>query len=84
MKGLPDPVPVIIKGDKKREVIFPDMPALEVVVVNKHPEQRQVAWTEGGNQRHGRRESFGFDVHRDDGKLMPVAQSVVWIYGRHH
>ena len=74
MKGLPDPVPVIIKGDKKREVIFPDMPALEVVVVNKHPEQRQVAWTEGGNQRHGRRESFGFDVHRDDGKLMPVAR----------
>jgi hypothetical protein len=74
MKGLPDPAPVIVKGDKRREVMFPDMPELEVVVINKHPEQRRVAWTEGGNYRHGRRESFGFDVHRDDGKLMPVAR----------
>ncbi len=72
-KGLPDPMPVIIKGDKSRTIMFPAMPELEVVVVNKHPEQRQVAWTEGGNQRGGRSESFGFDVHRDDGKLMPLA-----------
>ena len=66
-------MPVMIKGDRKLKVTFPDMPELEVVVVNKHPEQRQVAWTEGGNQRGGRSESFGFDVHRDDGKLIPLA-----------
>jgi hypothetical protein len=71
-KKLPDPLPVVIKGDAKREVTFPEMPVFEVAIVNRHPEKREVAWQEGGNYRHGRRESFSFEVRRDDGEVMPV------------
>ncbi len=71
-KKLPDPLPVVIKGKVNREVTFPEMPVFEVAVVNRHPENREVAWQEGGNYRHGRRESFGFEVRCDDGELMPI------------
>jgi hypothetical protein len=70
-RGFGDPLRVYIKGPSKREVIFPEMPQLEVTIVNQHPERRTVYWTVGGDYRGGRRESFGFEVQRDDGKFMP-------------
>lgn len=68
----PDPMPVVIKGESKQTVTFPEMPSFEIAIVNEHPEKRTVNWQEGGNYRHGRRESFGFEVRRDDGRLMPI------------
>ena len=72
MEKLPDPVPIQIQGDAKQEVIFPEMPVLEVAVINKHPDKKTVTWTEGGNYRHGRRESFSFEVRNEQGQDMPV------------
>jgi hypothetical protein len=71
-KRLPDPLPVVIKGKANRAVTFPEMPVFEVAIVNRRPDQRNVTWQEGGNYRHGRRESFAFQVQRDDDELMPV------------
>ncbi|MHC4405547.1 MAG: hypothetical protein ACYTG0_38365 [Planctomycetota bacterium] len=72
LEQRPPPVRIEICGEKSRDVVWTEMPALEIALVNQHPDRETVVWQEGGNYRHGRRESLGFDVTDDMGRVMPV------------
>jgi hypothetical protein len=72
LSGESNPVPIEIKGKSSIELVYPEMPMLDVAVVNKHPQKQTVTWSEGGNYRHGRRESFSFEVKDAKGKTMPI------------
>ena len=72
MDERPMPVGIAIADEKTIDVVWPEMPVIEVVFVNQHPDREPVVWEEGGNYRHGRRESLGFDVTDDEGQVMPV------------
>ena len=72
IKGLPDPIRVVIKGDNQLTMTYPEMPTFEVSILNDHPQKITLSWLEGGNYRHGRWESFGFEVTDARNRVMPI------------
>jgi hypothetical protein len=81
LRGQDPPVVLSIKGPETQMVRFPEMPRLEVALINRDPEGRQVAWGEGGNYRHGREESWSFEVTDDKGRSISVVQPCMMMGG---
>ena len=72
LRNKPDAVEVVIAGKRKLSLEYPALPVLEVNLVNRYPSGETVAWREGGNYRHGRSESFSFEVSDSNNKTMPI------------
>lgn len=72
LKDEPPPVVLEIVHEGPITCTFLEMPVIPVRLVNRHPDLVEVAWQEGGNYRHGRSESWSFQVFDAQGRQVCI------------
>ncbi len=71
-QNKPDPLPIVLGGPEQEESIFPNLPILDVALVNKDAQKKPIGYQEGGDYRGGRQERWRFDVRDAKGNPVPV------------